>query len=66
MIVSWVYTWILPLFWTDIPIEAMQTIENIFALLVGGIVGYFVFYLPFYFIRKSGKLPKFFPWGDKR
>lgn len=65
MLYDWITTYILPLFWTDPPTEAMNCFDNIFMLVLGGTIVYWTVYLPFYFIRKAGKLPKFFPWKDK-
>lgn len=66
MLYDWITTRILPLFWTVPTTAAMTCFDNMFMLVLGGTIIYWTVYLPFYLIRTVARMPKFFPWGDKR
>lgn len=66
MLYEWITTRILPLFWSVPTAEAMTCFDNMFMLVLGGTIIYWTVYLPFYLIRTVARMPKFFPWSDKR
>ena len=66
MLYNWITQYILPLFWQNPSTEALKCFDNMFMLVLGGAIIYWTVYLPFYLIRKVGRFPKFFPWGDHK
>lgn len=66
MLYDWILEYIMPLFWTTPTEKAIECFNNMFMIVQGGAIIYFTVYLPFYFLRKAGRLPKFFPWADRK
>lgn len=61
---TWITTYLFPLFGTP-DTEALAAFNGIYWLVLSCIIVYFTLFLPFRFFRWAGKLPAFFPWGDR-